>query len=73
MDQPFIFTTAPSPGSTLVARRFKLTNSQANELKSSNAVKRILERLERKFRTSRSEQIGISRRDMGRPLENKFS
>ena len=53
MEQPFIFNTVTTgnPGSTLIARQFNVTNSQANELKTSSAVRRILEKIERKFRT----------------------
>ena len=74
MDQPFIFNTVTTgnPGSTLIARQFNVTNSQANELKTSSAVRRILEKIERKFRTSQSAEIGISRREMPRPLENRI-
>ena len=42
MTEPFLFNRAPNPGTTVIAKKFRLTNAQATAFKNSDAMKTIL-------------------------------
>ena len=42
MTEPFKFNRAEHAGTTVIARKFHLTNAQANGFKNSDAMKTIL-------------------------------
>ena len=72
MTEPFLFNRAPNPGTTVIAKKFRLTNAQATAFKNSDAMKTILSRIHNKFRTSESPNVGLHRREMPRPTSDEY-
>ena len=72
MTEPFKFNRAENAGTTVIARKFHLTNAQANGFKNSDAMKTILYNIHNKFRTSESPNVGLHRRELPRPLSDEY-
>ena len=72
MTEPFLFNRAPNPGTTVIAKKFRLTNAQATAFKNSDAMKTILDKIQSKFRTSSSPNVGLHRREMPRPTSDEY-
>ena len=70
MVEPFNYSTAPRAGTTLMAQKFKLTNSQAQYMKDSPALAEMVRKIRAKFNTSQSPLTGLSQREMTNPTSN---
>ena len=72
MTEPFLFNRAPNPGTTVIAKKFRLTNAQATAFKNSDAMQTILDNIHTKFRTPSSPNVGLHRREMPRPTSDEY-
>ena len=64
------YSTAPRAGSSLMAQKFKITNTQAQLMKDSPALAEIVRKIRAKFNTNQSPLTGLSQREMTNPTSN---